>query len=70
MCLKAEFWADRDLNVEWTQHFVTMAFRNGRGKIMDHKVPILPEEYLKNPTVWPKGYIGKLNPYDIYNLSH
>ena len=58
MCLKAEFWAERDLNAEWTQHFVTMAFRNKRGKLIAHHVPILPTEYLRNPTVWPKGFIG------------
>ena len=57
MTLKPEFWAERSR--EWHLHFVTMAKRLPNGQILHRQVPVLPVEYLKNPTEWPRGTTGK-----------
>ena len=56
MCLRPEFWAERDGH--WTNHFVTMARKLPDGQIIHRHVPVNPAEYLQNPTEWPRGTTG------------
>ena len=53
--LHPSFWADYD--GPWENQFVTVA-RVKSDKVIHAQVPILPEYYRTNPTVWPKGEIG------------
>ena len=43
-----------------------MAKKNSDGVIIYRHVPILPSEYHKNPTAWPRGNIGKFFFYTKY----
>ena len=65
--MKPEFWADRDGH--WTGHFVTMAKHMSNGKTVQKKIPILPREYLENPTAWPKGNIDIYTTCGEYNSN-
>ena len=58
MRLKPEFWAERDQ--PWQNYFVTIAKRLKNGQICHQHVPIVPREYMENPTEWPRGTTGTL----------
>lgn len=57
MRLRPSFWAE--FNGSWQNYFVTVARVVG-GKVIHAYVPILPSHYRTNPTVWPKGELGKV----------
>lgn len=67
MRLKPEFWAERDH--PWQNYFVTIAKRLKNGQICHQHVPIVPREYMENPTEWPRGTTGTFSIFQPSKLK-